>query len=527
MRTSSPPHPPFRFLLLAGALAATAVDPAAADIGPYNTGYATSGISIPTTRWLVARVDEQSQGNDDLNGDGDVFDGVLHLLEPHGKEAVNLGLAVDGMAADDRAVVFAVRERDQAQSDLNGDGDWLDSVLHGYDFGTGALVNLELAGAPLWLSDGRALVVVDEAEHFGQDLNGDGDAFDLVLHRVGVEGGAVNLGLAVDGPHPEVQADGGVAAFLVSERDQGQDLDGDGDLSDRLLGVFDLAHGTQVRLLGRGTFLRSTVRVSDPWVAYPGTSSGSSTLHVIDMRSGQIADLGVLAEANAIAMHGSSVVFGARIGSDTMLHVYDAESGVLRNIGERIQSLDFDGTMVAFVTESREPKAFTPDKGVVGVKEVVSDLGSPHQPLAFFPWVLYGARETTGNDLNGDGDFDDEVAGVFDATAPEPINLGLSLWAHGYSTRHCGVVQVSEAEQGADLNRDGDLEDTVPHALDPKSGRLVSLGVALRSLPGTDGYARRPAALLFQASERDEQRDLNRDGDALDFVLFNACPPET
>jgi hypothetical protein len=164
---------------------------------------------------------------------------------------------------------------------------------------------------------------------------------------------------------------------------------------------------------------------------------------------------------------------------------------------------------------------------VVGVKGVVSDFGSPHGPLGFYPWVLYGARETTGEDLNGDGDFDDEVAGVFDATAPEPINLGLSLRGNGYSTRHCGVVTVSEAEQGADLNRDGDLEDRVPHALDPRSGRLVSLGVALWSLPGTEGYARRPAALLFKASERDEQRDLNGDGDALDFVLFNACLPKT
>jgi hypothetical protein len=527
MSTSSPPHSLLLVLLLGAALAAHAADPAAADIGPYNLGYATFGDSIPTARWVVARVEERSQGNDDLNGDGDTSDQVLHLIEPRGREAVNLGLAVDEMAADDRAVVFAVRERDQAHSDLNGDGDWLDSVLHSHDFGTGELVNLELAGAPLWLSEGRALVVVDEKEHFGQDLNGDGDAFDLVLHLVGVQGGALNLGLAVDGPHAQVQADGRVAAFLVSEREQGQDLNGDGDLSDRLLGVIDLAHGTQVQLLGPATFLRSTVRVSDPWVVYPGTSSGPSTLHVIDLRSGQIVDLGVPAAANAIAMHGSSLVFGARVGNDMVLHVYDAESGVLRNVGESIRSLDFDGAMVAFLTESREPRAFTPDNGVVGVKGVVSDFGSPHGPLGFYPWVLYGARETTGEDLNGDGDFDDEVAGVFDATAPEPINLGLSLRGNGYSTRHCGVVTVSEAEQGADLNRDGDLEDTVPHALDPRSGRLISLGVALWSLPGTDGYARRPAALLFKASERNEQRDLNGDGDTFDFVLFNACPPET
>lgn len=69
--------------------------------------------------------------------------------------------------------------------DLNGDGDVVDVVLHHYDAPTRRVTNLRLATtSAVRGSDGRAAVLVSEEDQGGLDLNGDGDAEDLVLHEV-------------------------------------------------------------------------------------------------------------------------------------------------------------------------------------------------------------------------------------------------------------------------------------------------------------------------------------------------------
>ena len=77
-----------------------------------------------------------------------------------------------------------------------------------------------------------ALLFTDES---GGDLNGDGDHSDHVflLHDVAA-GTQRNLGLAGDNPIGELDSSGG-GLLLVSEISQGRDLNGDGDAFDQVV----------------------------------------------------------------------------------------------------------------------------------------------------------------------------------------------------------------------------------------------------------------------------------------------------
>ena len=82
----------------------------------------------------------------------------------------------------DRALLLQSEGRDGR--DLNGDGDQLDRVIASYDFGTSLRAQSGLAARKgMLVGNDAALALVDEFSQ-GADLNGDGDKFDSVLHRI-------------------------------------------------------------------------------------------------------------------------------------------------------------------------------------------------------------------------------------------------------------------------------------------------------------------------------------------------------
>jgi len=204
-----------------------------------NVG-AAGGFSYQGDR-IVFFVFEGDAGSD-LNGDGDPFDAVLHVFDVSTGTTINLGFAAAVPTFGPNQLAFWVHERAQGSTDLNGDGDALDIVLHVRDFGTGAMTNLGLAGtfdSPQFEFQGRWLAfLVSEREDGARDLNGDGDADDLVLHLSNaLTGGTRNLGLALSAESPAFQIHQDRLALLVSETAQGGDLNDDDDATDFVVHV--------------------------------------------------------------------------------------------------------------------------------------------------------------------------------------------------------------------------------------------------------------------------------------------------
>src|SRR5262245_48891543 len=73
--------------------------------------------------------------------------------------ASNLGLAIAGMTGNEDLWLLSVSEADQGGTDLNGDGDALDRVLHVLDLATDQVTNTSLDVTPspqgeLWRVEG-------------------------------------------------------------------------------------------------------------------------------------------------------------------------------------------------------------------------------------------------------------------------------------------------------------------------------------------------------------------------------------
>jgi Tol biopolymer transport system component len=220
-----------------------------------NLAQAASELALGS-QWLAAAVSERDQGETDLNGDGDAADTVLAVLrhDPPGTW-VNVGYAAHGIDVSGSAVAFLTSEA-AAGRDLTGDGDRGDQVLHVYDAATGAVVNSQQPALEFVLGGNLLALRTREGDAGGRDLNGDGDALDDVLQIYDLEteqlfntGQAVTpCRLAACDPRLPYRVLNDTVTFLTLEAEQGEDLNGDGDAGDLVLQTFNVRMAAAVGL---------------------------------------------------------------------------------------------------------------------------------------------------------------------------------------------------------------------------------------------------------------------------------------
>ncbi len=489
---------PLGFIL---ALLTTGQDSAYAD-PPEVTNLGLAGGAVAVSGNLVAF--KVFESDTDLNGDGDTDDFVVHVYDATSGMITNLGLHTFGLLAfRDNILAIAVRESHQGNTDLNGDGDTLDDVLHVHDATSGITTNLSLGGTlqtglPA-VHSGRLLsFVIPEITHGNTDLNGDGDAVDVVVHVYDVRSGMVtNVGLCAG--LPEVSATS--VALLVNESCEGNtDLNGDGDTLDQVFHVYDAETGITTNFgLACGR-----IRASENLIAFSAIESDEDLNGDGDM-------------------------------SDGVVHVYDTKTKVASNLGLANSGLSVSGSLVT-ITVREDAQGNTDLNGdgdtldrVLHVFDARSGITTNLVLASSFPsvspnYVGFGVLESFGGgDLNDDGDTNDIVAHVYDATLGVVDNLGFALGdpndPPNVGLNLCSFT-VSERDQGnTDLNGDGDRNDRIGHIYDPVSGNFTNLGVdVFRSidLKNIDGDS-----ILFRRSEFIAGIDLNGDGDTSDVNVLH------
>ena len=302
----------------------------------------------------------------------------------------------DGTTCSD--VYLVAPDPADGQLDLSGDGDLDDTVLQVFDTHRpeAGVMSLAAAGS-IAVRTGRAAFLVPEAAG-GADLNRDGDAADDVVHVYGGRGGSPqNLGRAAAAV---VLSERWVAA-LVSEAAQGTgDLNGDGDTADHVVQV-------------------APVNEPERWTA---VTQAADTLDVA---------------GDTVAFLTPEAAQGTDLNSDgdlddRVLHLYDASSATLINVGQAAEEFVLGDRLVAFRTS-----------------EAAQDE----------------------RDRNGDGDTDDGVLQVYSL-------VDRQLLATGQAAIPCRLVACDprtpyrvigdtvkflslEAQQHEDLNGDGDTGDVV------------------------------------------------------------------
>jgi hypothetical protein len=409
----------------------------AQDLPVRNLG---AGVVFLDKEWGVYSVWE-AFAKKDLNGDGDTEDLVNHVQDLSSGETRNLGLAADFLidpqvpVRSEDWIIFPVPESKQG-TDLNGDGDLDDKVVHVHQLSSRHTVNLALAveaptggrgeRPPVLYFNKKWLALWVSESHQGVDLNDDDDSLDEVLHVRDLSSSeTTNLRLARGNP-PFDQFYEDWFVFWVSEIDQGKDITGDGDIEDR-----------------------------------------------------------------------------------DIIHVHDFSRGETRNLRRRVPAGPpaFSGNLLLFTSDSpptNVSRLYAHDL----LSGNTSDLGASGYWGAFGNWAVRTVRERFREDLNGDGDWEDlDVVQVDDLVLGQSVNVGVDspFWR---SSEGRLLLPVLERAQGADLNGDGDSEsDIVLHVYDPTQHTVTNLGLAGDFNKITRKW------LSFSVSERQQGRDLNGDND--------------
>jgi len=332
-----------------------------------------------------------------------------------------------------------------------------------------------VAGWGASLEDG--IIAFSTFEYDVGDLNGDGDSTDSVVRYYDIILGTVtNTGAIGSG----VSIDGHTIAFATSEREIGMDLNGDRDTEDSVIRYYDI--------------LTRTVR-----------NTG-----VVGLRTGLVGD----AIAFWTLEQGTDDLNGDGDTEDMIISFYSISKGevTVTGIVGLFGSDSFEGSMIAFTTSEGE----------------------------------------AGIDLNHDGDKEDSVIRYYDLSSGVVTNTEV-IGESPCLSRGIIAFSTSEAQSGIDLNGDGDKEDYVFRYYNTSSSmvtntrvtglsgsldgdvlafdrwvderRRIEIGcyelssgtvtwVAVGGDPSLDDNI-----IAFSLWEQWFDRDLNKDGDAIDSLM--------
>lgn len=405
----------------------------------------------------------------DFNGDGDLLDTVAMVFDPAQAIIHNTGLQTLTFAWLGRQLGILSSEERQHQ-DLNGDGDMLDAVVSVLDLDAGTRRTLPLSNAARALPrPGPGLISwggfwvhqVNEWDPGNVDLNGDGDRSDRVPVLVrNSDLAVVPPFLAIDttsppagDPGPVVPGDG-YLAVLVSEARQGAtDLDGDGDATGKVL--FLLTESPSSRrdsgLAVRNTRTEMHRLRNEVFDRQPIATQGESYLGSDINGDGDLLD-------------DITLIFDPRTGERRALPIAAWPMCSQRDVmilasRERYQGADLNGDG----DQSDEiPVLF--DGKRLAVQRVASDY--PRGLALDLPLVTFYIDEQAngGPDLDGDGRLVSKVPQVVDLESGAYWNIGLPVGTWGPSPAIRGRTLgfgLHEYFVGEDLNGDGDLNDTV------------------------------------------------------------------
>jgi len=457
-----------------------------------DIGYPDTIVNDHVIACLVSEID---QGGTDLNGNGLVEDHVLHLYDVASDTAMNLGFSPDddyfhGLnIMNDRAVAFTVRETLQ---DLNGDGDTLDSVLHVHDTDTGVTTNVGICAESL-LSGSRYLAFqVSESAQGNTDLNGDGDTLDSVIHIYDTSGGVSNLGIAggISGTSSNFKTQVFDDPFVlrVNEFQQGTDLNSDGDTDDSIWHVYnantdvlrnlasDFGYGGAIangKLIAFGppeaiTALFDVAR--DTLLSFPSPvqlrvsgglayfqSWNEDELHIYDATTGGTTDVNI-GQARILAADGTRLAFGS--GESSTLRVYDHTTGAITDLGVNgYAGFNGSGLSIANGVLAFGSSLFQPNMLVIydHASGSVVNTGLPVNVADGYPPTILGANNRVlfqvpewPADLNGDGDTFDYVLHVA-KVLPDTDGDGVSEYLE------------AGAANGGDGNNDGIADGQQDH----------------------------------------------------------------
>lgn len=332
----------------------------------------------------------------------------------------------------------------------------------------------------------------------GSDLNGDGDLRDNVLRVYDIASASLRS-LPFQGVEPVLYE--GKLVFHTSENKAQKDLNNDGDLKDTVIRLYDETSEAMTDIVITGGF--------------PDINGNIIAFHVFERWVDR-------------DLNGDGDV------EDMVIQFYDLETDTLTNTGIEGARASISGDLIAFHTfEFLSKQDFNGDGDADDVlirlyNVRTAELIDPHllgkYPILVDQQLAFETNEAAlAQDFNQDGDLLDNVVRLYDLRSKtfEPtIFMGTFPEFDGKLL----VYSTLESQINEDLTGDGDLNDSVIQLYDLTSKTHIQTGIA-----GTSPSLYRDK-IVFYTHESWVNQDLNGDNLISDYVIqfyeVEAASPE-
>jgi len=489
----------------------------------------------------------------DRNGDDDALDKVVQIIQSATNLFTNTQLAVLEtpttppraiLAAGRNFAAFCMSEAEQGNQDVNGDRDALDGI-----FTAVAPDGTRLTGAtretcdrrpfvgdkPLAVSNQFAFFRTFEPDDTSSDPEATWERGTLTGHmrRTGHTKSIVDMSFRFNAGEEEIPGiDYGGATTQahpgefhgIATHSSTAGVDG------TLKGTW-IAPGPGLDPLFLALMTKGAFHFDSPEIAVGSTASVVGDL-------GHIVAHPPLPDLEGLGYRLTLVVTGVALDNDNDNDGHDDDDddegyghGHGHGYGHgHLESFDFSGTLEMFSARP-SPSGENGDGDALDTVLRVFDASTgqfvPQAEVAATSGAVAGGRiafltpetDEGGFDGNGDGDFDDHIAQLFDGPQHALRNLGLAAGDIALSNTDVCVC-VSESDQGAggsDLNADGDKADGVLFYTPIGSANPpINAHIACDQVAAVDG------ACVFTVPEADQgatPMPLNGDSDTLDDVL--------
>lgn len=523
--------------------------------------------------WLAYLADEATTGagGTDFNGDTDKIDQVAVRVNSSSGAQTVIGVATEELAFANRTLFLVVDEGDD-DTVWNMDADMDDDVLLYHKPGDAMptfLATLADAADMQIVAVGDRLYYVDAG-----GSSGDGTS-NLFYVSVDVPGGTPsapvqvdeNVGDLGDGVLVEPLAwENGILFLTVDEAVDGN-LNGDGDSTDDILVFLNTDAMTDEILstdlaVDRTGDVAALKKAGDYWIAFlvdenaqdqdlnanvlfgaswdPENCAGVDDLDRDDYILHWLLYTDFVGSANVV-----NTGLVGNVGSGEYVYVHQQEFvGVVSyesEFGPVGCDLNDDGDTNDRIF--RWVDASDPNAAVLPVGQISKMVALPTNVPGSSDdstggvvavsnlWVVIVDEAQDGRDWDGDPGSDDQWV-----LAHVPVNIGQG-WNVNHGTTNPGPIAVTwmaddprnedrflagltEASIGADLNGDGDEDDSVPTFPAKLSGSTLTFpGIQVAVDQTNAGIATAGGIAYYRVSEADEDRDLNKDGDKTDDML--------
>jgi subtilisin-like proprotein convertase family protein/Tol biopolymer transport system component len=263
-------------------------------------------------------------------------------------------LTVDDLVPVDGGVLssWGLEIEVEHAEDLNGDLDSDDRVVQLYSGGATA-ENLGRAATELSISDDWIGALVSEPMQGQTDLNGDADANDDVL---AIYDRVAGVWIDTGQPADTVKVAGSLVAFIRPERDQGptgEDLTGDGDTGDRVLGLFDAASRKLIPVTDDAGYMQAAEEfVMGPPLCLGGSRDGQECAASGDCPENGWCGPALVAFRTSESAQGRNLIGSPEHDVD-VLQVYDVRARRLLNTGEAVIPCRFEACNARFPYQVR------------------------------------------------------------------------------------------------------------------------------------------------------------------------------